>query len=78
MEFVVFLLVVAVIFVLSGIKVIDQYERAVVLTLGKFTGIREPGLRIIVPIFQKMFKIDQRTNKDHLRQEQNTKGVDQE
>jgi len=62
MEFVVFLLVVAVIFVLSGIKVIDQYERAVVLTLGKFTGIREPGLRIIVPIFQKMFKIDQRTN----------------
>ena len=62
MEFIVFLIVVAVIFVLSGIKVIDQYERAVVLTLGKFTGIREPGLRIVVPIFQKMFKIDQRTN----------------
>jgi len=62
MEFVVFIIVAVVIFVLSGIKVIDQYERAVVLTLGKFSGIREPGLRIVVPIFQKMFKIDQRTN----------------
>jgi len=62
MGFTIFIIIVVVIFVLSGIKVIDQYERAVVLTLGKFTGIREPGLRVVVPIFQKMFKIDQRTN----------------
>jgi regulator of protease activity HflC (stomatin/prohibitin superfamily) len=62
MEFVIFLIVVTVIFVLSGIKVIDQYERGVVLTLGKFTGIRQPGLRIVVPIIQRMVKVDQRTN----------------
>lgn len=49
------------IFVLSGIKVINQYERGVVLTLGKFTGIRQPGLRIVVPIFQKLIRVDVRS-----------------
>ena len=32
------------VFVLSGLKVIDQYERGIVLTLGRFTGTRQPGL----------------------------------
>ena len=51
-----------VIFLLSGIKVINQYERGVILTLGKFTGIREPGLKYVVPVFQRMIKVDIRTN----------------
>lgn len=55
-------IVIIVIFVLSGIKVINQYQRGVVLTLGKFTGMREPGLRVIVPIFQQMIRVDVRTN----------------
>lgn len=54
--------IIVAIFVLSGIKVINQFERGVVLTLGKFTGIREPGLRIVVPIFQKIHRIDTRVN----------------
>lgn len=62
MEFIIFLIIIAVFFVLSGIKVIDQYERGVVLTLGKYSGMRDPGLTIIVPIFQKMYRVDQRTN----------------
>ena len=62
MEFTIFLIIIAVIFILSGIKVIDQYERGVVLTLGRYSGMREPGLTIIVPVFQKMYRIDQRTN----------------
>ncbi len=62
MEFLVFVIIVVAIFVLSGIKVIDQYERGVVLTLGKFSGIREPGLRVVVPIFQRIIKVDQRVN----------------
>lgn len=57
-----FLLAIVVIFILSGLRVINQYERGVVLTLGKFTGIREPGLKIVVPIFQRMIKVDVRTN----------------
>jgi regulator of protease activity HflC (stomatin/prohibitin superfamily) len=60
--FVITLLVIVFIFVISGIKVVNQYERGVVLTLGKFTGIREPGLRLIVPAFQRMIKVDVRTN----------------
>lgn len=43
-----------VIFVLSGIKVVNQYQRGVVLTLGKFSGVREPGLRIVLPVIQTM------------------------
>ena len=59
--FVVFLLIVVGMFVLSGIKVINQYERGVVLTLGKFTGIRGPGLRVVVPVFQRMIRVDVRS-----------------
>lgn len=59
--FVVFILVIILIFVLSGIKVVNQYERGVILTLGKFTGIREPGLRIVVPVFQQIIRVDIRS-----------------
>ena len=49
------------IFVLSGLKVVNQFERGVVLTLGRFTGIREPGLRIVIPVFQRMLRVDIRS-----------------
>ncbi len=61
MEFMIFLIIALGIFVLSGIKVINQYERGVVLTLGRFTGIRQPGLRIVIPIFQKLMRVDVRS-----------------
>ncbi len=60
-EFVFFLIAAVVVFVLAGIKVINQYERGVVLTLGRFTGIREPGLRVVIPIFQRLIKVDVRS-----------------
>lgn len=60
-EFTIFIIVAVVIFVLAGIKVVNQYERGVVLTLGKFTGIRQPGLRIVIPIFQQMLRVDVRS-----------------
>lgn len=44
--------------ILSSIKEVKQYERGVKFTLGKFTGISEPGWRIVFPIFQKMAKVD--------------------
>lgn len=62
MGFLVTLILAVVIFILSGIKVINQYQRGVVLTLGKFTGIREPGLRIVIPVFQQLIRVDIRTN----------------
>lgn len=48
-------------FVLSGIKIVNQYERGVVLTLGRYSGMRDPGLRIVVPIFQRMIRVDVRS-----------------
>lgn len=60
-EFVFFLIAAVIVFVLAGIKVINQYERGVVLTLGRFTGIREPGLRVVIPIFQRLIKVDVRS-----------------
>jgi regulator of protease activity HflC (stomatin/prohibitin superfamily) len=53
--------IVVIIFILSGLKVINQYQRGVVLTLGKYTGTRQPGLRVIVPIFQKLIRVDIRS-----------------
>lgn len=55
------IVILAAIVVISGIKVINQYERGVVLTLGRFTGIREPGLRIVVPVFQTLMRVDIRS-----------------
>lgn len=49
------------IFILSGLKVINQYQRGIVLTLGKYTGTRQPGLRIVIPIIQKMIRVDVRS-----------------
>jgi len=61
MEFSLIIIIAAVIFVLSGIKIVNQYERGVVLTLGRFTGVRQPGLRIIIPILQRMIRVDVRS-----------------
>lgn len=58
--FVTFLLVFGLIILISSIKVVDQYEKGVVLTLGKYTGLRLPGLRLVVPVIQKMYKVDMR------------------
>lgn len=59
--FLTFLLIVGGIFVLAGIKIVKQYERGVVLTLGRYTGMRNPGLRIVIPIIQQMTKVDVRS-----------------
>lgn len=61
MELSIFFIIALAIFILSGIKVIKQYERGVILTLGKYTGIRQPGLRIVVPIFQSLIRVDVRS-----------------
>jgi regulator of protease activity HflC (stomatin/prohibitin superfamily) len=55
------IVIIAAIFILSGLKVVNQYQRGVVLTLGKFTGVRQPGLQVIIPIFQTMIRVDIRS-----------------
>ena len=48
-------------FLYSGIRVMREYERAVVFTLGRFTGVKGPGLIIIIPVIQQMVRVDLRT-----------------
>lgn len=55
------LLVLLAIYIGSGIKVVNQYERGIILTLGKYTGTKEPGLRIVWPGLQKMARVDVRS-----------------
>ena len=63
-----------VIFFLKGLRIVNQYERGVVLTLGKYTGTRTPGLTWVFPGIQKMMKADLRiTTVDIPQQEVITK-----
>lgn len=59
--FLILLAFIVIIFILSGIKVINQYERGVILTLGRFSGIKSPGLRIVIPVFQRLIRVDMRS-----------------
>lgn len=45
----------------SGLRVVQQYEKGVVFRLGKIVGVKEPGLNWIVPLIDKMRKVDFRT-----------------
>ena len=62
MGLIIFIVIIGGIILLSSIKIINQYERGVILTLGKFSGVKQAGLRIIIPIVQRMIKVDVRTN----------------
>lgn len=65
---------IALFFLLFGLRIVDQYERGVVLTLGKYTGTRQPGLTWIFIGIQRMMKVDQRiTTVDVPQQEVITK-----
>ncbi len=57
----IFLLFVVIVILLGSIKQISEYERGVKFTCGKFSGIMEPGWRLVLPIFQSFKKIDIRT-----------------
>jgi regulator of protease activity HflC (stomatin/prohibitin superfamily) len=56
----VILLLIVLFFLIAGLRVVDQYEKAVVLTLGKYTGTRNPGLTWIFIGIQRMIKVDLR------------------
>jgi regulator of protease activity HflC (stomatin/prohibitin superfamily) len=71
--FIIFLIPVIYILI-SGIRIIDQYERGVVLTLGAYSHVLEPGLRVIIPIVQRIINVDIRiTTSDIPQQEVITK-----
>lgn len=69
-----FVVVIGFFFILFGLRVVNQYDRGVVLTLGKYTSTRQPGLTWIFIGLQKMTKVDLRiTTTDIPQQEVITK-----
>src|SRR5882757_1331403 len=49
-----------VIFLSQAIRVLREYERGVVFTLGRFTGVKGPGLFLLIPLVQQLVKVDLR------------------
>lgn len=48
-------------FLAAALRILREYERAVMFTLGRFTGVMGPGLVIMIPIIQQMVRVDLRT-----------------
>jgi regulator of protease activity HflC (stomatin/prohibitin superfamily) len=59
--FLIILLVIAVIFLFTSLKVANEYERGVVFRLGRLIGIKGPGLFLLVPFIDRARKVDLRT-----------------
>ena len=54
------ILVIAVLFLYSAIKILNEYERGVVFRLGRVIGAKGPGLIILIPMIDKMVRVDLR------------------
>ncbi|TMJ42833.1 MAG: slipin family protein [Alphaproteobacteria bacterium] len=54
------LAVIVIMFFTSAIRILREYERGVVFTLGRFTGVKGPGLIILIPFVQQMVRVDLR------------------
>lgn len=52
------LIIIVGIILLGSIKQVDQFQRGLVLTMGRYTSTRNPGWRIVLPVFQRMIKVD--------------------
>jgi regulator of protease activity HflC (stomatin/prohibitin superfamily) len=54
------IVIMIVLFILSSLKVVKEYERGVKFTLGKYTGMMKPGLRMVFPVIQSWERVDLR------------------
>ena len=57
----VFLVAIVGLFFFSAFKVLPEYERGVIFQLGRFNGVKGPGLIIVIPVIQQMVRVDLRT-----------------
>ncbi len=56
-----FLVALSVLFLASALRILREYERAVIFRLGRLIGVKGPGLIILIPLIDKMQKVDLRT-----------------
>ncbi len=61
MEFIPLLIFALIVLIALGLRVIQQYQKGVVFRLGKIVATKEPGLNVIVPFIDKLYKVDMRT-----------------
>jgi len=54
-------LIIVIVLIISGIKILKEYERAVIFRLGRMVGARGPGLTYVIPGIEKMVRMDLRT-----------------
>ena len=59
-------LIVVVAFLYSAIRILREYERGVVFTLGRYSGTKGPGLFLLVPLVQQMVRVDLRVVVDEV------------
>ena len=64
------ILILLVIVAVAILRQVNQYERGVMFTMGRYTGIREAGWRIVIPVFQRMHKVDMRVKAVDVPQQQ--------
>lgn len=55
-----YLVIVVIILFLATLRQVNQYQRGVKFTMGRYTGLVNPGWRVVIPVFQSMRKIDMR------------------
>src|SRR5208283_2028366 len=53
--------IIAAIFILSGVKILNEYQRAVIFRLGRLMRYRGPGIIYVIPLIERMVRIDLRT-----------------
>ena len=54
------IIIAVVLIILASLKVVKEYERGVRFTLGKYTGMMKPGLRMVIPVIQSWERVDLR------------------
>ena len=60
MPIILFAVAILVLLLLSSVKILKEYERGVIFTFGRFTGVKGPGIIIVIPGVQQMTKVDLR------------------
>jgi regulator of protease activity HflC (stomatin/prohibitin superfamily) len=59
-----------IIILLSGIRIAQEYQRSIVFRLGRFVGLRGPGIYYLIPLIERQQKVDMRTNTVTLEQQE--------
>src|SRR6266576_5805136 len=60
LAFLIPIVVLVLVVITAALKILREYERGVIFTLGRFTGVKGPGLILLIPVVQQMVKVDLR------------------